>query len=152
MELACRLVAVRQTVQRITASAPIRLKHMERKRISPVAQFCVRWAFNLAALWVAAWLVSGVSYNDQFLTLIVASLIFSAINAFVRPVITILAIPFIIVTLGIALFFINLLMLFLTSWIVPDFVIDGFWAGVWATIIVWLVNLALSAVFRPEED
>jgi hypothetical protein len=42
-----------------------------------------------------------------------------------------------VLTLGIALFFVSLVMLLLTSWIVHGFQIDGFWIYVGATIIVW---------------
>jgi hypothetical protein len=49
--------------------------------------------------------------------------------------------------LGIAWFFVSMLMLDLTDAIVSGFNISGFWTLVWATIIVWLVNLALD--FTP---
>ena len=38
-----------------------------------------------------------------------------------KPVVKLLALPVVILTLGIALFFVNLLMLYVTSWIVPGF-------------------------------
>ena len=44
-----------------------------------------------------------------------------------RPLIILFTLPLVLLTLGIALFFINLLMLYLTSWIVDDFTIDSFW-------------------------
>ena len=57
----------------------------------------------------------------------------------------------IIVTLGIFYFLINVLMLFLTSWIVPDFDIDTFWWGCVAAIIVSLVNWIIGALL-PEPE
>lgn len=111
-------------------------------------RFLVTWLCNTAALWVATKLLSGVqSGGDFWITLILAGLVFSAVNMVVKPVVTVLSIPLIVLTLGIALFFVNLLMLFLTSWIVGNFEIDGFWAGVWATAIVWAVNALLDALF-----
>ena len=70
--------------------------------------------------------------------LIVASLVFSVVNIFVRPLVILFTLPLVIITLGIALFFINLFMLYLTSWIVDDFTIDSFWWAFFATIIIWL--------------
>jgi putative membrane protein len=112
-------------------------------------RFLVTWAFNFVALWVAAGLLSGIDY-DGIGVLIVASLVFSVVNIFVRPLIILFTLPLVLLTLGIALFFINLLMLYLTSWIVDDFTIDGFWWAVLATIIIWLVNVVLEAFFGDD--
>jgi putative membrane protein len=112
-------------------------------------RFLVTWAFNFVALWVAAELLGGIDY-DGIAVLIVASLVFSVVNIFVRPVVIFFTLPLVIVTLGIALFFINLLMLYLTSWIVDDFTIDGFWWAVLASIIIWIVNAVLEAFFGED--
>ncbi|HZO59499.1 MAG TPA: phage holin family protein [Solirubrobacterales bacterium] len=112
-------------------------------------RFLVTWVFNFVALWAAAALLSGIDY-DGIGVLIVASLVFSVVNIFVRPVVIFFTLPLVIVTLGIALFFINLFMLYLTSWVVDDFTIDGFWWAVLATIIVWLVNTILEAFFGDD--
>jgi putative membrane protein len=60
----------------------------------------------------------------------------------------VLALPLIVLTLGVALFFVNLLMLVLTSSLVDGFRVHGFWTAVGATVIVWAVNALFSAV-RP---
>ena len=112
-------------------------------------RFLITWAFNFVALWVAAALLSGIDY-DGIGVLIVASLVFSVVNMFVRPLIILFTLPLVLLTLGIALFFINLLMLYLTSWIVDDFTIDSFWWACLATIIVWLVNTVLEAFFGDD--
>ena len=115
-------------------------------------RFLITWAFNLVALWVAAKLLGGIDY-DGFGVLVVASLVFSIVNIFVRPVVILFTLPLVIITLGIALFFVNLFMLYLTSWIVDDFRVESFGAAILATIIVWVVNTLLEAVFgRVERD
>jgi putative membrane protein len=109
----------------------------------------IAWAGNIAALFVAAWLLAGIDYGNDWWALVLAALVFSVVNWLVRPVVTVLSLPVIILTLGIALFFVNLLMLYITSWIVTGFEIDSFGSAVGATIVVWLVNAVLSAtVFR----
>lgn len=62
-----------------------------------------------------------------------------------------LSIPFIVVTLGLFYFLINVLMLYITDWVVPDFELQTFWWAVLAAIIVSLVNWALAAVL-PDGD
>jgi putative membrane protein len=108
----------------------------------------IRLAVNLGALWLAAELLDGVTYDDDFGVLFLAAVVFTIVNWIVKPIVTILAIPVIILTLGIALFFVNMLMLLIVDWLVRDFDIEGFWTFVGATVIVWIVNLVISAAQR----
>ena len=108
----------------------------------------VRLAMNVVALWVAAEALDGVTY-DGFGTLVLAALVFGLVNFFIKPLVTLLSLPLIILTLGIAYFFVNLAMLLLTDWLVSDFDIEGFWSAVGAVIIIWLVNAVLGMVTRP---
>ena len=113
-------------------------------------RFVVTWFFNIIALWVAAELLADISYGGNEWVLVLAALVFSVVNIFVRPVVILFTLPVVIITLGIALFFINLLMLYLTSWIVDDFSVDSFWEAILATIIIWIVNVILEALFGRE--
>ena len=109
------------------------------------------WVFNLLALYAASSLVDGISYSDSFGTLVVTALVFAAVNLFLKPAAKLLAFPLILVTLGVALFFINILMLYVTDWIVPGFSIAHFGAAVWATIVIWGVNWVLQIVFDVDD-
>jgi len=115
-----------------------------------IARLLVLWAFNIAALWVAARLLAGIDYGSNR-DLVLAALVFAIVNWLVKPVAKVLALPLIILTVGIALFFVNLAMLYLAAWIVPGFRIDTFGAGVVGTIVVWLVNLVLRTVFDVDD-
>jgi putative membrane protein len=110
----------------------------------------LRFAGNVAAIWLAARLIDGVSYGGDTGSLLLAAGVLTIANWTVRPVVTLLAIPLIIVTLGVALFFVSLAMLELTAWIVGPFRIDTFGDAVLATVLVWLVNLVASAAVRDE--
>jgi putative membrane protein len=116
-----------------------------------VRAFVIRWVGNVVALFVAAWILSGVSYGNQWWTLFLAAAVFTLVNAWLKPLLTFLSIPFIIVTLGLFYFLLNVLMLYLTDWIVPDFEIRTFWWGVLAAIIVSIVNGLMSLVL-PDPD
>jgi putative membrane protein len=105
---------------------------------------------NAAALWAAARIVGNVDLSRSWWTVILAGLVLTLLNWYVKPAITFLALPFVIVTLGIALFFISMLMLWLTSALVSGFQINGFWPLVKATIIVWIVNMIVDAIFDPK--
>jgi putative membrane protein len=114
-------------------------------------RFVVTWFFNIVALWVAAELLADISYGDNEWVLVLAALVFSLVNIFVKPFVILFTLPLVILTLGIALFFVNLLMLYLTSWIVDDFTVDSFGEAILATIIVWVVNTVLEVLFTREE-
>jgi putative membrane protein len=109
-------------------------------------QLLIRFIGNVVAIWVAARLLDGVSYSDQLDRLLLAALVLTTANWLVKPVLTVLSLPVIILTLGVALFFVSLAMLLLTSWLVDGFRVHGFWTAVGATIIVWAVNAAVQAI------
>ena len=110
----------------------------------------IRWVSNVAALFVAAWLLDGMTYGDQWWTLLIAAAVFTLVNFLVKPVLTILSIPFIVLTLGLVLLVVNAAMLFLTDALVRDFDITTFWTGVLAAIIVTLVNWLLTPLLPGE--
>jgi putative membrane protein len=112
-----------------------------------VKRILLVWACNVAALFVASVFISGISYSHDFWVLLLAGLVFGLVNSLVKPIVKLLALPLAVLTLGIAFFFVNLLMLYITSWIVPDFSIDHFSDAVWGTIIIWAVNTILYSVF-----
>jgi putative membrane protein len=114
--------------------------------------FAVRYVGNLAALWVASKLFDELTYGDSVGVLLLAALVFTVVNRFIKPIVAFLAIPLIILSLGVAYFFVNVLMLLLTDWVVGDFEAGGFWTVVGATILIWIVNIGVSAVFREFKD
>ncbi len=103
------------------------------------------WLINAIVLWVVTALLSKVTYSGVG-HLLLAAAVFGILNTFLKPIARLLTLPLAILTLGIAWFFVSMLMLWLTAAIVPGFAIDGFWTLVWATIIVWAVNLIVDIV------
>ncbi len=112
----------------------------------------ISWVGNAVVLGVTAAILNGVSVNDSFWTLVWAALVFGILNTILKPILKIITFPFAIITLGLAWFFVSMLMLWLTDLIVGAFDIDGFWNYVWATIIVWIVNVVIDALFRDERQ
>lgn len=109
-------------------------------------RFVVRWAANAIALYVAAALLTGIAYGDSGWTLVIAAAVFTLVNMWLRPVVRLLSLPFIILTLGLFLFVVNVLMLYVTDWLVPDFEIRTLGAGILGSIVVSVVNWGLAAV------
>jgi putative membrane protein len=105
----------------------------------------IGWGINIVALLLVDGIFDSVEIG-RWWPVLVGAAVLGVANAVVKPVLTVLALPIIIVTLGLAYFAINVLMLALAEWIATDFSIDGFWTYVGATIVVWLVNWVLNAV------
>jgi putative membrane protein len=102
---------------------------------------------NAAALWVATRLVPGVTYSGALVPFLGVALVFGLVNAFFRPVAKLLALPLIILTLGIFALVVNGLMLWLTSSLSAalglGFQVSGFWAAVFGSLVVSLVSTIL---------
>jgi putative membrane protein len=134
---------------------PRAIRHMPDSIDIVLRRFIVTWFFNVVALWSAAELIDGIGYSGNEWVVVLAALVFSLVNIFVKPLVILFTLPLVILTLGLALFFVNLLMLYLTSWIVDDFKVESFGAAILATIIVWIVNTVLEAAFarvEPERE
>jgi len=116
--------------------------------------FLFRLLVNAAALWVATRLVPGVSFDGGTMPFLGVALVFGVVNAFVRPLMQILAFPLILVTLGFFLLVVNGLMLWLTSSLSASlglgFHVAGFWAAFWGAIVVSVTSLLLSMLIRDS--
>jgi putative membrane protein len=104
-----------------------------------VPRFVIAWAINLAALWVADALWDSVTING-WAAFLIGSAVLGIANAVIRPILTVVTLPLIIVTLGVFFLVINMAMVALAEWIAPNFSIDGFWTYVGTVVIVWAVN------------
>jgi putative membrane protein len=110
-----------------------------------VIAFLVGWGVNVLALLVVDALFDSIQIG-RWGSLLLGAAVLGIGNAIIKPILALLALPFIIVTLGLAYFAINVAMLALAEWVAPEFTIDGFWTYVGATIVVWLVNLIMGSV------
>jgi putative membrane protein len=106
----------------------------------------IGWGVNILALIVVDWLFDSVQIG-RWGPLLLGAAVLGIANTFLKPILTLLTFPLIVVTLGLSYFALNILMLALAEWIAPDFSIDGFWTYVGAAIVIWLVNWVLYSVF-----
>jgi putative membrane protein len=117
------------------------------KRETPLAlRLAISWLTNALVLGVVIALLHKVTVSN-FWALLEAAAVFGVLNTILKPLLRLVTLPLAILTLGIAWFFVSLLMLVITNDIVSGFQIHGFWTLVLATLIVWLVNLVLD--FTP---
>lgn len=115
-----------------------------------IKSFLLRWLVNFFGLWTAATLLTGINYQDHYWVLVVAALIFSVVNALVRPVVVLLTLPAIVLTLGLFTLVINTLMLYLVTFFYHRFQVRSFWSGFLAVTIIWIVNYLLNDVIERK--
>jgi len=119
-------------------------------------RFLLRLLINAAALWVATKIVPGVTFSGEMGYLIVVALVFGLLNALVRPILTMLTCPLLILTLGLFTFVINAVILLLTSALSGKlgigFHVDGFWAAFLGALVVSIVSILLSLVIPDSRE
>ena len=127
-----------------------------------MSSFIVRVIINGLALAIACWILTGLDITTQgngmvaiVLGYLFIGLIFGLVNAFVKPIVSLLSLPITILTLGLFTVVINAGMLYLTSWIssytTVNFTIDTFfWTAVFAALIISAISLVAS--FLPALD
>jgi putative membrane protein len=125
----------------------------------------VSWLVTTAvAVAVAAWLIDGIrfkgpnewpdEFTEKLVPLLLVALILGVVTSFVKPILTILSIPFIIVTLGLFLLVINAAMLRLTSWLAGEldigFKVTGWWPAIGGAIVITLTTWVVDGIIGDE--
>lgn len=114
-------------------------------------KFFQSWIVNTLAVLVAVYVVSGIHYQAP-LDLVVAALLLGILNAVLRPILLLLALPLVLFTLGLFTLVINAMVLYLVaSFMEPHFSVDGFWSAFWGALIISLVSLVLNALTGSGE-
>ena len=120
-------------------------------------RFLVWLASTAAALALATWLLDGMSidgdgWREQIGPLLLVALIMGAVGLVVKPIVTLLSLPFVILTLGLFLLVVNAWMLMIVGWIADKadigFQVDGFWTALLGAIIITLTESFLNAVLE----
>jgi putative membrane protein len=117
----------------------------------------LHWLLNAAALWIAAYLLPGLDFRGNVTDLLLVAAVFGVVNSLLRPILTVLTCPLIVLTLGLFTLVINALMLLVTGWLSArwdlGFTVSGFWAAFLGGLVVGFVSLLLSlALPKPVRE
>ena len=109
--------------------------------------FALRLIINMIALVIAANLINGINVNEEFGALLVVALILGIVNALVKPILTLMTCPAVILTLGLFLLVINAFVLQITAWLSGGRMdVDGFGAAFLGGIVMSITNMVLEGI------
>lgn len=118
----------------------------------------IRWTITALALFAAVWLVGGIHVDDSRGWIVYAAMavILSLVNAIIRPILSLLALPLIVLTIGIFTLVINAGTLLIASSLANNvfkvgFYVDGFWPALWGSLIVSIVSAILNALVHDDD-
>lgn len=116
----------------------------------------LRLAITALALWVAVQLVPGIDFTGSALALLGVSLVFGAVNAVLKPILTVLTCPLIFLTLGLFTLVLNALLLLATARLSQalglGFAVDGFWPAFWGGLLIGISSTILTAMTGVERQ
>jgi len=113
-------------------------------------RFVVFWGVNTLSLWVADEVFSEIAFRN-LQALLISGLLLGVVNTFVKPLLILMTLPLSVLTLGFFVLVINALVLLFVAWLVPGFVVAGFWPGFFVAIFVSVLSFAVNALIgvRP---
>jgi putative membrane protein len=144
-------------IRRVTAGRESRRSQLGLQSVRAM-KLLARLLINAGALWVAVRIVPGISYVGNPVLLLLVALVFGIVNTIIKPIVTLLSLPAVLLTLGLFLLVINACMLWLTSWVSAHlglgFHVEGFAPAFLGAIVVglvaWLLSLILVDGAKPE--
>lgn len=113
-----------------------------------IRSLLIRWLINTLAIYLAIRLISGIHFDGGPGGLLAVAAIFGLVNSFLRPILTLLTCPLVLLTLGLFTFVINALLLLVTASLSGTLglglTVDGFWPALWAGILIGVVSTLIS--------
>lgn len=117
--------------------------------------FVLRLLVNALAIFAAVKLLPGLHFEGSWLQLAGVALVFGVLNAFLKPILTVLTCPFILLTLGLFALVLNGVMLLVTAYVSQklgfNFQVDGLWWALIGGIVIGIISTALSLLI-PDGD
>ncbi|MEM1222215.1 MAG: phage holin family protein [Verrucomicrobiota bacterium] len=109
------------------------------------------WLLIAVGVFIASGTSRGISFENNT-ALIVAVLLLSLCNVFLKPLLLLFSFPFIVLTFGVGIWLINAALFLLVSKLVEGFVVSSFWHALWGAFVVSLTGGVASILFAPKSQ
>lgn len=115
-------------------------------------RFLVRWFVCSFGLWVAVALLGSdsISYSDSIGAVVASGFVLAIVNTIVRPLVVFLALPAVLLSLGIFMIVINGLMIMIAAKLYGPLEVQNFSTAIVAGLVIGLVNWLVSALFEER--
>lgn len=110
----------------------------------------IRWAINTIAIVGAAYVLPAVALAS-WKSALVAGLLLSILNTFVRPIFRVLALPMNVATLGLFVLVTNGVILMILDWLMAGLKIDGFLWTVVAALIIAVITTVINILVGDDQ-
>lgn len=109
-----------------------------------------QWAIIAVGVAVASFLNGGIHY-ESFSSLFLAVIFISALNVFLKPLLVLFGLPFIVMTFGLGILLVNALIFSLAGYLVPGFSVTGFWPAFWGAFIVSVTTILVNVLLAKPK-
>lgn len=116
----------------------------------PLNRFLIRWLVCGLGLWIAAGLLGSIHYDGRFSVIVISGLVLAIINSIIKPMLVILALPAILLSLGLFMIVINGVTVLLASYFYSPLEVNNFWAALFAGIVIGVVNYLVTTILEDK--
>jgi putative membrane protein len=116
-----------------------------------MARFLLKWFISTIALLVVVYIFPGVASQDFISTLIMA-LVLGLLNTFLKPILSLLSLPIMLLTLGLFTLVINAFTFYLAAHLVHGFYVSGFWSAFGAALIYSIVTFLINSLIFSDKN
>ncbi len=102
-----------------------------------------RWLILAAAVAIVVLVLPGIDVDWSPGSYLVVAAVYGIVNALLGTILRLLALPLMLVTLGLFAVVINVVMLYVTSWL-TSLSIDGFGSALLASILISVLTVVLE--------
>ncbi len=113
--------------------------------------FLLTFAVNALALWIVSLIVPSIKFTSTS-GLIIASILISLINSYVKPILKLITLPITLITLGLWLIFLNLFLFWFVDWLVPGFEMHGFWGSLLGILLYAILVAIIESMVGLKEE
>lgn len=115
-----------------------------------ILSFIARIIANSIGILIATYFVPGIIFKGDLIDLVITGLILALANSIIKPILKFITGPLIVLTMGLFMIIINIALLWLVDWFMPELTIVGFWAYFWGVVLISIINAIVSTVSKKK--
>lgn len=115
-----------------------------------IFRFIAKILANAAGILIAAYFVPGIIFRGDWIDLAITGFILALANSIIKPILKFITGPLIVLTMGLFMIIINIIILWLVAWLMPELTITDFWAYFWGVLILSILNAITHVITKKK--